>query len=239
MATDLTKDQKIARQSSELKTLQDDQRAELAAGKTPMVEANRNSKYMVKERESKKYIHVLVIERTLDSTQTEFINNERIIPVRVREFDNRVKAGAFSTYFSAEVIHDPRPGVTGYNLKPSNLNKDSHAATVQDRVDGGSKKQMESIEREKQNLSKAAQVIEDKAKEVEGKAKEVDTKIAEVDQKEKTLAQREQELNAREQRLNEQQKKLDTPTVNAASGAGPADMKVADANTSTATTPKK
>lgn len=205
---DLTRDQKIARQRSELGELREHQ-ISVATGESDeqYVEANRNSKFKIRAIEAAGFVHVWTRVKHLSQDQKSFVNEDRIVPIHAREFDKRVKDGAFSTYDEVEVIHDPRKGAPKtYVLKPSQLSVEQapSASTAP------AKSQEKEIERQKQQVAKEAERLE--------KIQDLQT------EREKEIARKEAELAAREKALAEAESKPEAATA-AASAPAP-DVKI-------------
>lgn len=127
----LSKDQKMSLQEDQLKELQEEQIQEANGTKpTEMVEANLNSKYQVKKRDSEEFVHVWTREKHAGADGKSSVNHDKVIKIRYRQFNNTVASGAFATYDEIEVIHDPRsPRPEAYNLKPTQVNVGGPATT--------------------------------------------------------------------------------------------------------------
>lgn len=204
---DLTKDQKQARQQSELSALKQDQIA-IALGEKEgeFVEGNRKPGTQIRALEAKGYVHVWTRVKHLDQGGKSFTNEDRTIKIHAREFDNRVKDGAFKTYDEVEVIHDPRKNAPKeYALKPEILGA---AGDVQDKVNAATGKAQEKLDKEKAHVLKTSQILEKKIGEVNTKVDELNIKEGELTTKEQQLADREAELAKREAALNV------APTIN-------------------------
>lgn len=117
----LTRDEKLSLQQDNLLE-QKGRQIEAANGNEsamPTVKGNRDKsgKYRVLQLEEG-YVHVKTIVKHLDQTQKNFVNEETIHKIHAREFDRRVREGAFKTYDEAEVLHDPRTNAPkAYSLK--------------------------------------------------------------------------------------------------------------------------
>jgi len=216
---DLTRDQKIARQSSELRALREQQIAEASGEAEPdLVPANRKPEFKIRRIEADGFVHVFTRIKNLSQDQKNFINEDRIIPIHAREFDKRVKDGAFTTYDEVEVIHDPRKNAPkSYEMKPEQL--DVNKAASAPKADG-------------KEVARKAQQIE---KEFERLSKIHDSQI----EREKAIAAKEAEIAAREKALQEAEAKPTAATVTAAPSAPVADIKVAVEPSTTAAAPDK
>jgi hypothetical protein len=227
---DLTKDQKQARQQSQLSALKEQQiREKLGEDETEYVSGNRNSSFKIRALEADGYVHIHTRIKHLANDQKSFVNEDRTIKIHAREFDARVKNGAFKTYDEVEVVHDPRKKApTVYNLKPDGI--PVAGGNVQDKINaasGADKKAQEKLEREKLNLQKNSDALEKKKE-------EVNAQIDELNEKEKQIISKAQELEAKEKAIAEREAKLNAAPVEAPENS-------AATNTETATTaaPKK
>jgi len=105
---DLTKEQKMMKQSSELNELKRNQILATEGHDTiEYVEANRKTGCKIRALEQN-YVHLQVLEKHLNADMKTFTENVSILKIHAREFDRRVKEGAFKTYDKVEIIHDPR-----------------------------------------------------------------------------------------------------------------------------------
>lgn len=117
----LTRDEKLSLQQDQLLD-QKGKQIEVANGNEsalPTVPGNRDKsgKYRVLVLEQG-YVHVKTIIKHLDQSQKNFKNEEKIHKIHAREFDRRVREGAFKTYDEVEVLHDPRANAPeDYNFK--------------------------------------------------------------------------------------------------------------------------
>lgn len=220
---DLTRDQKIARQSSELNALRADQIAEANGEKeTEYVEGNRNPKFKIRVLEARGYVHVWTLIKNLSQDQKSFIEETRVVKIHAREFDRRVKDGAFTPYDEVEVVHDPRKGAPKvYEMKPTQLNVDGQVKGTGKSNYAGDQPTAEDLARTKQQIQKEAQRI--------------DAKNDLLKDKETDLAKREADLKARETALAAKETAAPSDTVIAgATLTGPVDASFAQPGTTAA-----
>jgi membrane protein involved in colicin uptake len=117
----LTRDEKLSLQQDQL-LAQKGKQIEAANGNEDALETitgnrDKSGKYRVLVLEQN-YVHVKTIIKHLDQSQKNFVNEEKIHKIHAREFDRRVREGAFKTYDEVEVLHDPRANAPeSYNLK--------------------------------------------------------------------------------------------------------------------------
>lgn len=119
----LTQDEKKALQLDQVEELKRDQLSVVAGESEAQTSAgNRNSAYAIRDVEKESYVHVLAITKN-DNPQTKSYDEQKqVIKIHKREFDKRVKEGAFQTFDHVEVVHDPRENApTSYSLKPNQI----------------------------------------------------------------------------------------------------------------------
>jgi len=185
--TDLTKDQKNAQQVSDLNELRTQQIAEANGDEeTEYVEGNRNPKFKIRELEARAYVHVWTRIRNLAPDQKSFIDEDKVVKIHAREFDKRVKDGAFKPYDEVEVVHDPRKGAPiHYELKPDHVNVDAP-------VMGIGKSNYQAGQLGAEDIGKAkSQIMKEAAR--------IDAKNSQLKDRESDLDSREAALKAREE----------------------------------------
>lgn len=96
-------------------------RVEQAAGKLPMVEANRDPNFQIKEIEADGYVHVFTRKLHNNPDTKSYDKEDRIVIIHKAEFDAKLKQNFFQLYDEAHVIHDPRDGDTP-ELKTNSAN---------------------------------------------------------------------------------------------------------------------
>jgi hypothetical protein len=195
---DLTRDQKMSKQSSELSNLQDRQIREANNEvEVETIPGNRNPKFKIRVLEADGYVHVFARRKHLDTTGKNFVHEDRTIMIHKREFDTRVKDGAFATYDEVEIVHDPRKGAPQrYNFKPDQINVDG-ATKKNDAVlmDTEAAKQLDERaaaldKRENelsQNLGAAQKAIEERNQDSIKRMQEAERLKAEYEEKLKAL----------------------------------------------------
>lgn len=225
--TDLTKDQKIARQASELDAEKRRQIAVLTGEKEEnFVTANRNSKHRVRALEAEGYVHVHTIIKHLDQGGKSFTNEERTIKFHARGFDNLVKDGVFKTYDEVEVIHDPRKGFENrvYSLKPDQLNVDGPASRTDEA-------------KVNKELDKRRQRLDEDAQKMNTLADNLGKRMDDLEKREQAFQDREKAILDRETKLEEQEKaaaaKKPEQPIAPAAPAGPVTLTI-DSNTAPA-----
>jgi hypothetical protein len=154
------------------------------------VEGNRNPNFKIKKREADLYVHVLCVTLLQSPGEKRFNRQESVVPIPKTRFDQLVKEGGLQQYDEVEVVHDPRPHVKSYNLKPGNLESKDEPATVIDKnAISAIEKAKNTIDNEKKNLGKIKEKLDDKAK-------ELDSKESNLDERERKIAEREKALGA-------------------------------------------
>lgn len=117
----VTPESRLMKQKEDLRKLQRDQQAALAGDKEKirMIKGNKDSKHEIAEHE-KHLIHVYTNIKTVDVDTKTIHEEERIVKVHARNFDQLIKDGAFAVYDEVKVIHDPRKNAPKeYNLRPN------------------------------------------------------------------------------------------------------------------------
>lgn len=222
--TDLTRDEKIARQASDLNALRTQQIAEAnGEEETEYVEGNRNPKFKIRELEAKAYVHVWTRIRNLSQDQKSFIDEDKIVKIHAREFDKRVKDGAFKPFDEVEVIHDPRKGAPKlYELKPDQVNVDAQVQGI------GRSNYREDLSPEQAGQAKA-QIMKEAAR--------IDAKNSQLKDREADLNSREAALKAREENLEKDLLTLATKDPGGAQDRAQAEADLAAANLGARTNP--
>jgi hypothetical protein len=191
---DLTKDQKLSIQESELKELQEQQIAEAnGTEKVETVEGNRDPKHRIRKIESLGYVHVWTRIKHLDASGKNFTYEDKVVMIHNREFAQRVKDGAFTLFDEVTVIHDPRKNApTEYDLKPEQIDVDKQV--------GPNTGTLKVVDEKESNRLK---VVEKNLKAREDKIAASEERINKsIDEAEQRLAKREAALAEREAKLN-------------------------------------
>jgi hypothetical protein len=172
----LTNEQRVAKQKSEMNARRLAQ-IEVANGeaKEEMFEANRKPGHKIRSSEAD-YVHVRTMEKHLNNDQKSFTEAIKIVKIHPREFDRRVKEGAFKTYDDVEVLHDPRGGIKIYDFKPEILSQEKNPLQADI---SGEKTRKDVAEKEKQ-IIEAARALDAKEQNLAEREKAFERKMLEL-----------------------------------------------------------
>lgn len=161
-----SRDEKQMRQADQIAEMRD-QQAE-GMDKLPTVEANRNSKYRIREDESERFVFVKTTIKHIN-TQTKTINpEERIIPIHKAQFQGKVDEMYFATFDDVEVIHDPRNNApTTYDIAHKEgvikldipKQKDNGNAALNEKVQALKKKEADLIAKQAELEEREAKLL--------------------------------------------------------------------------------
>lgn len=222
---DLTRDQKMSRQTSELHNLREKQIL-VKAGQLDEDWAQANRTCTIKDPgvnvsrvralEAQGYVHVFTRTRNLSMDQKQFINEDKIVKIHAREFDRRVKDGAFTAYDDVEVIHDPRNGApTTYALKPDQVNVDEPIKSDRKATEALAKEtaRLEKVDAHLKErtlkLSQAEKDLQDREAELNKKEQELNSDKGSISDSAKAISGKAAELQNKEQELNAKQAEID------------------------------
>lgn len=169
----MTRERKMLLQQDQIAELRAEQRAEYLGDKaTEYVTANRNPKFQIKAREAKGYVHIWTRINNLAPDQKSFIHEDKVVCIRLREFERMVEQRAFAQYDEYDVIHHPTDTTTKFKLKDDvagdqPTNRDMKAAFENVAV------------RERQLAAKESQ-IDNKLSELDDKSRQLDELIAQA-----------------------------------------------------------